>query len=62
LVGIDGGAVTTEGCRTVIGGRVVAPVEAAPEVDGGLAVVFDVGFAFGLNFGLGVTVVWAVTA
>jgi hypothetical protein len=62
LVGLDGGGVTTESSRTVIGGRVVGPVEAAPEADGGLAVVFEVVFAFGLGFGFGVAAVWVVTA
>jgi hypothetical protein len=38
----------------------VASVEAAPGADGEFAVVFEVGFAFGLGFRAGV--VWAVTA
>jgi hypothetical protein len=57
-VGLDGGGVTTESSRTEICGRDVPPVEAAPEVDGGFAVAFDVG----LGLGFGAAVVWAGAA
>jgi hypothetical protein len=61
VVGLDGGGVTTESDRTVICGSGTAPVETAPEVDGGFAFVFDVGFVFGgLGLGFGVGVVGAV--
>jgi hypothetical protein len=61
-VGLDGGGVTTESSRTEICGRDVPPVEAAPEVDGGFAVAFDVGLGLGLGLGFGAAAVWAGAA
>jgi hypothetical protein len=62
LLGLDGGALVTETARTVIGGKDVASVAAAPEVEGALAGVFAARLTLGLAFGAGVVGVAAVWA
>jgi hypothetical protein len=61
VLGCDAGALITEiGGRIVIVGSNVPLAGAAPELDDGLADVFDVGVTFGLGFGAGV--LWVLAA